>query len=244
MSYINASNSGFGGIVQQGDSSGVLQLQTAGTTAVTIDTSQNVGIGTASPTNIFTGFTTVQINNAGSKGLLFVGPTATGGLLYSDGTLTELTSVGSTPLVLGTNSTERMRIDTSGYVTKPYQVAFLAYNASGTAANPTIFASTTINIGSAYNTSNGRFTAPIAGRYLISTMIHSGNAAGGTADFRLQKNGSIIEGGGACKSPSYYAQATGVVVVQLAAGDYLTVLTYANFSNVQELTSFSGYLLG
>ena len=40
-SQINASNSGFGGIVSTGDSSGVLQLQTVGTTAVTIDTSQN-----------------------------------------------------------------------------------------------------------------------------------------------------------------------------------------------------------
>jgi len=48
-SIINASNSGFGGIVSTGDSSGELQLQTAGTTAVTIDTSQNVGIGTSSP---------------------------------------------------------------------------------------------------------------------------------------------------------------------------------------------------
>ena len=48
-SQINASNSGFGGVVTTGDSSGVLQLQTASTTAVTIDTSQNVGIGTTSP---------------------------------------------------------------------------------------------------------------------------------------------------------------------------------------------------
>jgi len=40
-SQINASNSGFGGIVSTGDSSGQLQLQTAGTTALTIDTSQN-----------------------------------------------------------------------------------------------------------------------------------------------------------------------------------------------------------
>jgi hypothetical protein len=48
-SQINASNSGFGGIVSTGDSSGVLQLQTAGTAALTIDTSQNVGIGNTSP---------------------------------------------------------------------------------------------------------------------------------------------------------------------------------------------------
>jgi hypothetical protein len=40
-STINASNSGFGGIIQTGDSTGQLQLQTAGTTALTIDTSQN-----------------------------------------------------------------------------------------------------------------------------------------------------------------------------------------------------------
>jgi hypothetical protein len=46
---INASNSGGGGLVQTADASGVLALQTAGTTAVTIDASQNVGIGTASP---------------------------------------------------------------------------------------------------------------------------------------------------------------------------------------------------
>ena len=43
-STINASNTGFGGIVQTGDSSGQMQLQTAGTTAITIDTSQNVTV--------------------------------------------------------------------------------------------------------------------------------------------------------------------------------------------------------
>jgi hypothetical protein len=48
-SIINASNSGFGGVVTTGDSSGILTLQTAGTTAVTIDTSQRAAFvaGTA-----------------------------------------------------------------------------------------------------------------------------------------------------------------------------------------------------
>ena len=35
---INASNSGSGGLVHTADASGILALQTAGTTAVTIDT--------------------------------------------------------------------------------------------------------------------------------------------------------------------------------------------------------------
>ena len=44
---INASTSA--GLVNTADTSGVLALQTAGTTAVTVDASQNVGIGTSSP---------------------------------------------------------------------------------------------------------------------------------------------------------------------------------------------------
>jgi hypothetical protein len=75
-SQINASNSGFGGIVSTGDSSGQLQLQTAGTTAVTIDTSQNVGIGTSSPSynldvvgNVNGSVTSaVQNSNSGTSG--------------------------------------------------------------------------------------------------------------------------------------------------------------------------------
>ena len=46
-SIINAATSG--GLVTTADTSGVLQLQTAGTTAVTVDASQRVGIGTATP---------------------------------------------------------------------------------------------------------------------------------------------------------------------------------------------------
>jgi hypothetical protein len=47
-SIINAALSG--GLTTSADTSGVLQLQTASTTAVTVDASQNVGIGTTSPT--------------------------------------------------------------------------------------------------------------------------------------------------------------------------------------------------
>jgi hypothetical protein len=46
-SIINAATSG--GLISTADTSGVLQLQTASTTAMTINGSQNVGIGTASP---------------------------------------------------------------------------------------------------------------------------------------------------------------------------------------------------
>ena len=46
-SIINAATSG--GLISTADTSGILQLQTASTTAVTVNASQNVGIGTTSP---------------------------------------------------------------------------------------------------------------------------------------------------------------------------------------------------
>lgn len=55
-STINSNTSS--GVVVTSDTSGVLQLQTAGTTAVTINASQQVGIGTSSPT------TNLQIGDA------------------------------------------------------------------------------------------------------------------------------------------------------------------------------------
>ena len=57
---IDASSSGSGGLIQTADASGILALQTAGTTAVTIDASQRVGVGTTSPT------TTLNVYNATS----------------------------------------------------------------------------------------------------------------------------------------------------------------------------------
>jgi hypothetical protein len=48
-SSINASTAGAGGVITTADNSGVLNIQTAGTTVLTVDSTQNVGIGTTSP---------------------------------------------------------------------------------------------------------------------------------------------------------------------------------------------------
>jgi len=114
-STINASNTGFGGIIQQGDSSGSLQLQTAGTTALTIDTSQNVGIGTTAPDAL------LHVNNASAK--IRIGVTASSSYLdiYRDSTLggSIYNAAQASPYgyhVWQTAGTERMRIDSSGNV--------------------------------------------------------------------------------------------------------------------------------
>jgi hypothetical protein len=94
------------------DNSGSLQLQTNGTTtAVTIDTSQNVGIGTTSPGQKLhlAGGTTnwVRVDDTTNSCFTLIGSTAGNGVLGT---------YSAHPLLLVSNSTERMRIDSSGNV--------------------------------------------------------------------------------------------------------------------------------
>ena len=129
-SIINATTTA--GVSVQGDNSGSLQLATNnGNTAVTIDTSQNVGIGTSSPINLLqvaksqTADTAIVVSNPGTANaattmsfVLAESTTPQGWFRrYRDGT--GITEVGYTDIlafsgnVTGTK-VERMRIDSSG----------------------------------------------------------------------------------------------------------------------------------
>jgi len=123
---INASTSS--GLINTADTSGILQLQTANTAALTIDASQNVGIGTASPA--------VKLSvDSGSSGLMsnFNSTNANGGYLRFQSSGTSIADIGtaaqlvsgsasdfginvrpSGSLIFGTSNTERMRLDASG----------------------------------------------------------------------------------------------------------------------------------
>ena len=142
-SQINASNSGFGGVVTSGDSSGILQLQTASTTAVTIDTSQNVGIGTTSPTGISAGYPTLDIKGASGSGLR-LGSATYQSYAYTDAAGMTLGTATGQSLNFFTNGTQKATIDSSGNLlfNSGYGSAALAYgcrawaNFNGTSASP------------------------------------------------------------------------------------------------------------
>jgi trimeric autotransporter adhesin len=98
------------GLVTNADNSGSLQLATNnGTTAVTIDTSQNVGIGTTTPTK------KVDIFNSGTTSTDLIIRNGTVGLLsFVDSGAGYTGTSTNHPLLFTTNSAERMRIDSAG----------------------------------------------------------------------------------------------------------------------------------
>ena len=114
-SIINATTTA--GVSVQGDNSGSLQLATNnGTTAVTIDTSQNVGVGTTSPS------AKLHVKDSGDTTLI-----VQAGVSDGNNTLAFYNSAGSqvgyvlydtddNRMLFGTNNTERMRISSDGDV--------------------------------------------------------------------------------------------------------------------------------
>jgi Chaperone of endosialidase len=130
---LNASTAGAGGFIATGDNSGSLALQTAGTTAVTIDTSQNVGIGTSSPSykltvsgasvgrgfalsDSTTGSISGQVNNNTNQFNFGVNNSVGNGMNGGGAYGVSLESNGAYPMAFVTNATERMRIDSNGRV--------------------------------------------------------------------------------------------------------------------------------
>ena len=122
---LNASTAGAGGFIATSDNSGVLALQTAGTTAITVDASQNVGIGTTSPDS------SNKLQVTGDIGLTwatdkFIGMKFGAGTSYKMGLVLKdstreckvwsQSSDSDDKITFYTGSTpsERMRIDSSG----------------------------------------------------------------------------------------------------------------------------------
>jgi hypothetical protein len=152
-----------------------------------------------------------------------------------------------------TGGTQRVVVDSSGRVMMPYQPAFCAHeNGSSAYANNStiVFETVKFNTGSHYSNSTGRFTAPVAGKYLFYTQFLGEQSANTRTIAYLSLNGSqgssdqTVEISATTKD---YNSAQATTIMNLAAGDYVSVITsgtnhpYAgsSFQNI-----FCGHLVG
>lgn len=161
------------------------------------------------------------------------------------------TSTGSaTP-----SPTERMRIDSFGRVTKPYQPAFSAYstngtNVSGANVKLNIYGGTELNTGNHYNTTNSRFTAPLAGVYIFKAMAWLPPSTT-LAALSIRVNGSqrAVHRMSHTGTQSQYCTLTPVLIYYLNVNDYVELYTSVDGGTLhpsagEQYSNFSGYLLG
>ena len=159
-------------------------------------------------------------------------------------------ATGGSPLAkFEFNNGTAFEIDKNGYRTLPYQPCAMAYNAQGQhmAGNAVAqFNSTRFNIGNMYNSSNGRMTVPVDGRYLVAySGLHdyiSQNAIG--FDFLI--NGSNFDGGEGYQedTSSSNSQLSKTLILHLSANDYVQIFIRQSGTQVhQRYGSFSVCLL-
>jgi hypothetical protein len=155
--------------------------------------------------------------------------------------------------------TDTVNNGVGGQVNKPYNACFSAcLSASGgqatyNANTDLIFANKFVDNGGNFNTANGRFTAPVAGSYLFSVNVRWENTNGTNAYFGvlINLNGSAVQrsqGDIIYVPASNYNYSTVTVIVNMAAGDYMTAATRQNsgttFATTPNECSFNGVLLG
>lgn len=192
------------------------------------DASGRVGIGTSAPENklhVVTAvdYSTATFQSSGSEVNIRLNSTSSGGRdwrLVSGGASGGF-SGGQVGFYDATAAAGRFRIDSSGRVTMPYQPCFYAFRNAGnvTGAAVFIFNDTYTNIGGHYNTTTGRFTAPVAGNYSFTNFMLTNSSS--RCQWSLRKNGNAYAVGE--MQAGTWQNGSLSVILTLAVNDYIDV---------------------
>jgi len=219
-----------------------------------LDDTGRLGLGTSPPTS---SHRIALDNDSNYGGIEFKQSGARIGQIIQDGVGNLFVDANSNnaggSLQLRNNYSTSLKIDSAGRVTTPNQPSFHAYsNANlnhGTTDTKYVWNLTRHNIGSHYDTSNGRFTAPIDGRYYfnVSALQNVGPTSYYTRVW-LYKNGSVfLDGLNTQALQSGYGRLDIDAVVEASAGDYFETYFVSNNGSAFVYATyswFSGHLLG
>ena len=143
-----------------------------------------------------------------------------------------------------------MRLTNEGYLVKEKLPCFSVYkydNSNQVSSGVYVFNTVVHNNGSHYNSGNGRFTAPVAGFYFFYFVLQGYGGGTGGRHVRIQLNGTDYWNQGT--NTPFYDEMAGAhgnfgmgQGVQMAQGDYVTVVSNAQMRGMQ--SGFSGFLVG
>ena len=180
------------------------------------------------------------------------------------------TTNGNQPIVGGignnfyveTGGSERLRIDSNGAVTKPNNPVFRVNGAhswvtlNNNASLILPFNNKLTDAGSYYDTSNYRFTAPVAGKYYINVSLYWKATSAATSNYitlEFQKNGSANSSGidygiyGTANDSTGSQYLTTDSIQELSASDYVDIKIFARGANIDYYmghSQFNGFLIG
>ena len=211
---------------------------TVGATAIHVDRTNNrLGVGTYSPSGVLSlknGARTLDVKLEDSP------PSGEYGVQFTAGSGDYL-GFGA-----GGSGTA-IAIDSSNRVTMPYQPAFDVGLTSGGVAstNVVLFNNVRLNQGSHYNTSTGRFTAPVNGLYEFYWGGIKNNTSSVTRVV-LRKNGTDVRENRLAEGDIYNA-ACWIMLIELNASDYVDIrITAGSFYGQTDFygNAFGGRLVG
>ena len=161
-----------------------------------------------------------------------------------------INSQASTPLTLGINGTEQMRISSAGIITTPNNSAFIAYMSASSTATTIPFNTVFLNRGGTYNTSTYTFVAPVTGLYNFNLIISwDGTGSAPSANYiSLYVNGARTRDMFEANSWSTNTEIHSSALLYLTASDSVTVYNSgsANIQGGNNLyySQWSGYSVG